>query len=188
MKETENKIMGKEKLLSLTQVIKFAVFLCFILGCDILDNKEGILVSYTYNNESVKRNVKLWNKMKPIDFEYVFKRDCYCIPEFTIPVYVSIKDGRIVKAHHNGILTSDQQGGYVWSIKPMSYSEEEFEQFRIEKLFKTVDEALNLNPDEHLLDFDDSLGYPIDVYFDFNKIIADDEISYRISEFKVFHN
>jgi len=38
------------------------------------------------------------------------------------------------------------------------------------------------------LAFDDSLGYPIDIFFDFNLNIADDEIRYKIFNFTLIDN
>jgi hypothetical protein len=35
------------------------------------------------------------------------------------------------------------------------------------------------------LQFDENYGYPIDIYFDMDEMIADEEIGYTISNFKI---
>ena len=101
---------------------------------------------------------------------------------------MSVRDGRIVKAYHQGKLASDRKGGFIWTVNRRTYTEEEYEQFKIERLFKTINDGLNQNPEDYSLAFDDSLSFPVDIFFDFNLNIADDEIRYKIFNFTLVGN
>lgn len=164
-----------------------AIFL-LLVGCNTINSNEESESTETFIDERVQLNANKWNRIKPNDFDYIFQRECYCITEYTLPVYLSVRDGRIVKAYHQGKLTSDGNGGYIWTVNRRTYTEEEYEQFKIERLFKTTNDGLNQNPENYSLAFDDSLGYPIDIFFDFNLNIADDEIRYKIFNFTLVDN
>ena len=101
---------------------------------------------------------------------------------------MSVRDGRIVKAYHQGELASDGKGGFIWTVNRRTYTEEEYELFKIERLFKTINDGLNQNPENYSLTFDDSLSFPVDVFFDFYLNIADDEIRYKIFNFTLVDN
>jgi hypothetical protein len=133
-------------------------------------------------------NANKCNRIKSNDFDYVFQRECYCITEYTLPVYLSVRDGRIVKAYHQGELASVGNGSYIWTVNRRTYTEQEYEQFKIERLFKTINDGLNQNPENHSLAFDDSLSFPVDIFFYFNLNIADDEIRYKIFNFTLVDN
>ena len=172
----------------LKRISYLLVILLFIEGCNILNNNEESESTEIFIDERVQSNANKWNRIKPHDFDYVFQRECYCITEYTLPVYLSVRDGRIVKAYHQGELASDGKGGFIWTVNRRTYTEEEYEQFKIERLFKTINDGLNQNPENYSLTFDDSLSFPIDVFFDFYLNIADDEIRYKIFNFTLVDN
>jgi len=172
----------------LKRISYLLVILLFLEGCNILNNNEESESTEISIDERVQSNANKWNRIKPNDFDYVFQRECYCITEYTLPVYLSVRDGRIVKAYHQGELASDGKGGFIWTVNRRTYTEEEYEQFKIERLFKTINDGLNQNPENYSLKFDDSLSFPIDVFFDFYLNIADDEIRYKIFNFTLVDN
>ena len=51
---------------------------------------------------------------------------------------MSVRDGRIVKAYNQGELASDVKGGFIWIVNRRAYTQEEYEQFKIERLFKIL--------------------------------------------------
>ena len=55
----------------------------------------------------------------------------------------------------------------------------------IEELFNIIDSKLEDDPFSYSLQFDENYGYPIDIYFDMDEMIADEEIGYTISNFKI---
>ena len=174
--------------LFLKRISNHLVILLLLLCCNTVNNNEESESPETFIDERVQLNANKWNRIKPNGFDYVFQRECYCITDYTLPVYVNVRDGRIVKAYHQGQLASDGQGGFIWTVNRRTYAEEEYEQFKIERLFKTINDGLNQYPEDYSLAFNDSLGFPVDIFFDFNLNIADDEIRYRIFNFTLVEN
>ena len=187
LNDINSPIISNEEFI-LKRISYLLVILLFLVGCNIVNNNEESESTETFIDERVQSNANKWNSFKPNDFDYVFQRECYCITEYTLPVYLSVRDGRIVKAYHQGELVSDGKGGFIWTIDRRTYTEEEYEQFKIERLFKTINNGLNQNPENYSLIFDDSLSFPIDVFFDFYLNIADDEIRYKIFNFTLVDN
>lgn len=164
------------------------VILSFLVGCYTVNNNEESESTETFIDERVQSNANKSNRIKPNDFDYIFQGECYCFTEYTLPVYLSVRDGRIVKAYHQGELASDGKGGFIWTVNRRTYTEEEYELFKIERLFKTINDGLNQDPENYSLTFDDSLSFPVNVFFDFYLNIADDEIRYKIFNFILVDN
>ena len=55
----------------------------------------------------------------------------------------------------------------------------------VDELFNIIDEKLKDDPFIFTLKFDQTYGFPIDIYFDMDEMIADEEIGYTISDFKI---
>jgi hypothetical protein len=54
----------------------------------------------------------------------------------------------------------------------------------INELFDFIITSLAKNPHQHSLDYNTIFYYPKNIYFDFSKQIADEEIGYEITSFK----
>ena len=187
MNDINRAIISNEEFI-LKTISYHLVILLLLVGCNIVNNNDELESTETFIDERVQLNANKWNRIKPSDFDYVFQKECYCITEYTLPIYISVRDGGIVEAYHQGVLTSDGNGGYIWTVNRRIYTEEEYEQFKIERLFKTINDGLNQNPENYSLVFDDSLSFPVDIFFDFNLNIADDEIRYKIFNFTFADN
>ena len=47
----------------------------------------------------------------------------------------------------------------------------------IEELFNIIDSKLEDDPFSYSLQFDENYGYPIDIYFDMDEMIADEKLA-----------
>ena len=92
------------------------VILSFLVGCYIVNNNEESESTETFIDERDQSNANKSNRIKPNGFDYIFQGECYCFTEYTLPVYLSVRDGRIVKAYHQGELASDGKGGFIWTV------------------------------------------------------------------------
>ena len=86
----------------LKRISYYLVILLLIVGYNIVNNNEESESAETFIDERFQLNAIKWNRIKPIDFDYVCQIECYCITEYTLRVYVSVRNGRIVKAYHQG--------------------------------------------------------------------------------------
>ena len=60
--------------------------------------------------------------------------------------------------------------------------------YSINSLFNFIESKLNENPEFYEINYNKEYGYPESIYFDMSKRIADEEIGYYISDFKILNN
>ncbi len=115
--------------------------------------------------EALKENRQLWRSQHLQNYEFIYEQQCFCLPPANTPLKVSIKDDKIIKVVN---LTSNQE------ITDLNFPK------TIEQLFDIIDEAIKRHADEILVTYDSSLGYPNTVAIDYQKILADEEVSYTV--------
>ena len=64
-------------------------------------------------------------------------------------------------------------------------SSKKYAAWGFDEIFEIIAEKLNDNPFLYTIKFDQSFGYPIDIYFDMDEMIADEEIGYYVTNFKI---
>ena len=97
----------------------------------------------------------------------MYKRQIYDGPN-----NIEIKNNDLFKVNGKSVTLEQLQNEY-WDVKT------------IEELFNIIDSKLEDDPFSYSLQFDENYGYPIDIYFDMDEMIADEEIGYTISNFKI---
>jgi len=113
---------------------------------------------------------KKWNAQKIKSYSFTVSRTCFCPPEEKI--HIVVKNSKIVSSK------------FVPSHKPLPI-ERQKRVMSIDDYFRKIDNAFK-NRYAHIgLKFDKRYHYPEEMFFDTSKEIADDEIDYKISDFKV---
>lgn len=116
-----------------------------------------------------------WNSIKAANSgEYVFKLhlSCYCYG--TDPVQITI-DSDTIKS----VLDIDSQ-------KVLPSSDNNYYK-TIDQWFDWIDKSLDEKPYSVSVTYDDTLGYPKAVFFDFEENVVDDEINVSISNVAFVH-
>ena len=139
------------------------VFLFF--SCEKLDNSGPNLTRMELSTAMEKWDNKNFN-----NYEYTLDVSCYCIYEG--PNNIEIKNNVLFRVNGKSVTLEQLQNEY-WDVKT------------IEQLFNIIDSKLEDDPFSYSLQFDKNYGYPIVIYFDMDEMIADEEISYTISNFKI---
>ena len=139
------------------------VFLFF--SCEKLDNSGPNLTRMELSTAMEKWDNKNFN-----NYEYTLDVSCYCIYEG--PNNIEIKNNVLFRVNGKSVTLEQLQNEY-WDVKT------------IEQLFNIIDLKLEDDPFSYSLQFDENYGYPIVIYFDMDEMIADEEISYTISNFKI---
>lgn len=108
-----------------------------------------------------------WARTAPASYSFVMELNCYCIA--TQPMRVVV------------------EGGEVVSVRPVGSSQELDARLRtpfvpIPALFDRLAEWYGRHPHSARTAYHATLGYPIDVYFDFSENVADEEAGFRISD------
>jgi len=114
-------------------------------------------------------NLNLWNEKKVVNYSFSFKRVCFCPLEYVGPHQVVVQNGKVVTVNGAPYNAAERYG-----MIPT-----------IAELFQIIKTNVDKNPYQKTLNFNSNYGYPTNVFFDFSQQMADDEIGYEVTNFKV---
>ena len=138
---------------------RILVLFCLILvGCKTVEPLDDATA-----------NLNLWNEKKIVNYSFSFKRVCFCPLEYVGPHQVVVQNGKITTV--NGA--------------PYNKAERYGEIYTIPELLQVIKANLDRKPYQKTLNFNPTYGYPTSVFFDFSQQMADEEIGYEITNFKV---
>jgi hypothetical protein len=113
---------------------------------------------------------ELWESLDISNYSMIQQISCYCFPEdYTLPKSIVVENKKIKSI--NGFSPNKTIG---------------FESFyTIDRIFEFIELKLDDEPEFYDIEFDSEYGYPNYLFFDMSKMIADEEIGYHISNFKI---
>ena len=115
----------------------------------------------------------LWYSLNIDNYEMIQQISCFCFPyEFNLPKSIKVENDEIVLIDGKD---PKETVGY-----------ESF--YSINSLFYFIESKLKENPDIYEINYNKEYGYPESIYFDMSEKIADEEIGYYISDFKIIDN
>ncbi|MDJ0599268.1 MAG: DUF6174 domain-containing protein [Crocosphaera sp.] len=115
--------------------------------------------------QELKENRQLWRSQQLKNYQYIYQQQCFCTPPSNIPLKVSIRNDKITQVVN---LNNDQL------ITDLTFPQ------TIDQLFNIIKDAIKGNADEILITYDKTFGYPTRVAIDYQKILADEEITYTV--------
>ena len=130
-----------------------------------------IILNCTKNTEvipedEVQLNEQKWKKHGITHYMFTSQISCFCQTDYTLPKAIVVKNNEIQ------------------SVNGFDYADLEYEtHMTIDEFFDYIENRQNQNPVIESLEFDSVYGFPSYIYFDISKMIADDEISYTITNF-----
>ena len=108
----------------------------------------------------------LWYSLNIDNYEMTQQISCFCFPyEFVLPKSIKVENDKIVSIDGKD------------PMKTVGY--ESF--YSINSLFNFIESKLNENPEFYEINYNKEYGYPVSIYFDMSKMIADEEIGYYLS-------
>lgn len=120
-------------------------------------------------SEALARNRALWARKGPENYQIVMSRACECLPDATQPVTIIVRNGVVEgRQYLSGTAVDPQYEALFVSIP---------------ELFDLIQQAINENAPGIGVRYDAQLGYPESIQIDWVAGTADDEVSYRISDF-----
>ena len=133
------------------------------------DSDEVFRQNYEYN-------IQLWQEASTnTAYYYSYTRTCYCLEEhvqFNVSVNESSEITSVQKIKSNGQLEA--------------FAAEDFDQVvSIDELFATIKQKIDGEVSYVNVEYDQDLGYPKNIYVDFDFRMADDEKSYSIKKFSL---
>ena len=104
------------------------------------------------------------------DYSITVRRTCECTPEMIGPVVVEVRNGAVVSRQYSS------NGAAVSPALASSFPS-------VEGLFEILDEAARSRAPRVDARYDSQLGYPTYVAIDRDRLVADDEIIYSVTDF-----
>ena len=137
------------------------ISLLFFISCSRSDDQIDEL-----------KGKELWESLNINDYNMTQRISCFCFPfEFTQPKDIQVK---------NNLIASIDGKNPTETIGYNSF-------MTIDKLFDFIESKLDEEPEFHEIEYNKEYGYPESLYFDMSKMIADEEIGYLITNFKIIN-
>lgn len=132
-------------------------------GLAACDNITGV-DDLSREQDRLDRNWDRFERSAPLSYSYTVRVSCECPRDVTRPVVVWVDRGSIE------YLLYEDDGTPV----PYSYASS-FPS--AEQLFDAIQDAIDQRADRIEVDYDFTFGYPTDVYIDYDRRIADEELA-----------
>ena len=152
------------------RILSFLSFLSIALLIVMLVNVMTTVAnsdSYSLLREELQENRQLWRSQTLKDYQYIYQQQCFCPPPSNNSLEVFVKNDTIIKTVN---LNNNE------NIKDLTFAK------TVEELFNIIEDAIKRNADEILITYDSLLGYPTRVAIDYEKILADEEITYTVEK------
>ena len=111
---------------------------------------------------------QLWESKGIDSYSFTQRISCFCSQEYTRPNYVVVQ---------NGVVVSVEGVPFDASMHQAIFS--------VDTRFDFLRQNLVRDPDEFSVEYDPSLGFPMQFYFDFDYQMADEEVGYTFTDFTV---
>lgn len=111
-----------------------------------------------------------WQETRPDAYTYTLQRGCFCMPEITKPMEISVNQDTIsnVNVLPEGTPLADEFKNFALTV---------------DSLFQTIHEAIDQKAATLDVKYDQVYGFPTHIYIDRDKMMADEELSLDASDF-----
>ncbi len=141
--------------------IGLTIFICF--------KTEAVNGQTTLETLVIKK--ELWQKTGIDSYSFTQKIFCYCSPDYVLPRRVTVENGEVTLVDGEKFDRS-KHPDYLSVLKSFDYIET--------KINKGVAEAK--------IEYDSIYGFPTYIYFDIDARIADEETTYKFTDFSISKN
>jgi hypothetical protein len=108
----------------------------------------------------------LWSEEGPTSHQFTLRWICFCVPDFTRPTRITVRDGAIASA-------TDEETGMA--VDPSTRR-----LLTIDGLFDVIDDAYQRNAAQVDVTYDPNDGHPVSANIDYDKNAVDEELGFRV--------
>ncbi len=160
--------MRRKRVLSAPLLAIIVGLLAIVCGSDEVSEPTSLPVSA--GMQEVVDNKALWSAAGIDDYEFVYRRICFCPPQFTTPTLIEVRDGAVWSAEYqDSEIHLDPPDTTTYSTIPA--------------LFDVLIDAYERNAVKVTVAYSAKLGYPENVAIDYAANIADEEQAFTVKEF-----
>lgn len=169
---------GKTKIFWIT-ILSIAIIAVMTAGCTLGDQSanepptpgpdvpQSNLEQMTTELETMQ---SLWESQDLDTYRYQFHWQCFCLPDYVETVWVTVEDGEV-----SSVQAVDPN--YEGNLPDLS------EYRTINGLFGLIRDGIENQASEIRVTYNDSSGYPVSAYIDYDFNMADEERRFEILEF-----
>lgn len=111
-----------------------------------------------------------WSANGPASYQVTISRSCFCSPEMTGPVLVTVTSGTVAsRAYTPGGQTVSASNAVLFPD--------------VNGLFALIENAMGRRSARLEVQYHPTLGYPVEIYIDYSESAVDDEVGYRAAGF-----
>jgi hypothetical protein len=125
----------------------------------------GLLEPDSEEQQEFNDALAAWKRQGIEDYYYVHQRSCECVVEWTRAARVVVRSGRVVEA-------TDLENGVTRNLEYY---------LTIDGLFALIKQAFDEHADRVEVVYDRSMHYPVSVFIDQDRNVADDEYTLQVS-------
>ena len=119
-----------------------------------------------------EKNRQTWQNSGITHYRFSLNIGCFCAFRNQVPVTVEVQNGEVISMTY-------PDGTPVTATDP---NYETFSRYAtIDRIYSELETGLAGGAEEVTVTYDSTRGFPSDIYFDYIKAAADDEISLRVS-------
>ena len=135
-----------------------------------------ILTACSFGTSSdLEKNRQIWGNSGITHYRFWLNIGCFCAFRDQMPITVEVQNSEVISmTYPDGVLVTETDPNYEIFSKHAT----------IERIFSELEAGLAGGADEVTVTYDPIYGYPSDIYFDYIKAAADDELSLTISNFE----
>ena len=113
-----------------------------------------------------------WQRSGIRDYVYEMNWQCFCIREYVAPVITTVIDGsmtgiKFADANQTGVIPSPERFGAM------------------ERVFEFLQEAIDRDAASITVEFHQQLGYPTSAFVDYDRLLADEEMGFAVTNLEV---
>ena len=124
---------------------------------------------------NLERNRQTWQDSSITHYRFSLNIGCFCAFRSQMPITVEVQNNEIVSmTYPDGTLVAATDPNYETFSSHAT----------IERIFSELEAGLAGDADEVTVTYDSALGFPSEIYFDYIKEAADDELSLTVSNFE----
>ena len=149
----------------LIRIILMCCMLGQLCGCDILRLGDD---QHVDTQSLLDSNRKMWDSQMASNYQFYFQWSCYCTMDFVAEVNISVRENRIQGA---AFVESDV-------LIPIDAAIERYKV--VDSLFDLLQSAIDDNAHTIAAKYHLELGYPTEVWIDYEQNSVDEELGFSI--------
>lgn len=146
----------------------FLLSLVFFYSCSEAENLHIV------DPVDMEVNIALekWNNKAIDSYTFDLSVSCFCMFETMPPWTIKVVNNKLKTIDGEDVTEQQLENEYWFALT-------------IGELFIIIENKLSANPFIYTSKYDSEYGFPVEIYFDMDEMIADEEIGYSISSFKI---